>query len=92
MSEFVEYIETRMVDAMVQKLGVSQPVARMIMAEVVADICRDYGGQEPYICKGKRQEVNRDAVVKTFLDEGPPAVRERFGISRSALYRLLKKD
>lgn len=79
-------------DILIRAMAAAPSLTEEVALEIERSVRMDYGGNEVYVRKDMKNDVDKDAVVRTYVDEGVEAARDRFGISRASLYRLLKRD
>lgn len=90
MSEFIDDVQARFTAAL-QRLGVSETVASMVGAELMADVARSWHGKEVYI--GKRdieRALIKDEVRRRFNGRNACELAREFGIGKVTVYRYLK--
>ena len=68
-------------------------ITEQLALECEREIRREWGGERPYIAAdAKRQPHVRDKVISDALTDTPtPEILRRHGISRSTMYRMLKR-
>lgn len=78
---------------MVEKLGISQHTAEMVMTEVAHELCREWRGDRPYIgaadAAARMSERNR-AIIREFkAGESVLFLSRRYNLSRQRIWKII---
>lgn len=91
MSEFVEDLHVRIVENLTARLGVTPDTAGMVATEILASLCNDYAGCEPYIGKASDHGERNRAIIRDFKNgERVPLLARRYQLSRVRIWQIIR--
>lgn len=81
-----------MVAAVVRETGFQPSLARMVVAPIIRHLAESYPGERIYVAAPKREYPVEEIRLAYEATKNRDAVCERFGISKTKLYELLRMD